>query len=551
MLAKQTTLQEIIEGTRQYIVPLFQRTYSWKKKQWEVLWEDLIELSEIDTPHAHFMGSIVSVQIDSSPEGMLKFLLIDGQQRLTTIFIVLALLRNKLEEQGSGDFADEINDLLINRHKQGDDHYKLIPTQEDNITYQNLINNKLGKEKNLLTDAYRFFEKQLKETNYDFHKLKRIITNYLSIVSIVLDRNDNPYLVFESLNAKGQPLTQADLVRNHLFMQIEKAEQQEIYRKYWNPMQDALVDEKKDNLTEFIRRFLTMKEGNTVGKDNVYFTLKEKVKGGNKDTIEYIKELYRYSFFYRKIKNPAFEEEPTLQRCLSKLSRIEVTVAYPLILSFYNDYDKHRISKDDFSSLLLIIENYVIRRLLCNYPKHKLYKVFPTIYTKIQDKYSNNMIEGLKKTLQNEGYPKNAEFTSWFHKIKIYKSSSNSTNKFILEAIEQSYNHKESISFEKLTVEHIMPQTLTYKWKEDLGENWEEIYDQYLDTIGNLTLTGYNSELSNGGFSEKKKKLNESNLEMNKYFTQHQIERWGESEIKARAEILATKALEIWPYLGD
>ncbi|NMC59213.1 MAG: DUF262 domain-containing protein [Candidatus Methanofastidiosa archaeon] len=544
MQAKETKLQDIIEGTKQYVIPLFQRTYSWTSKEWEVLWKDLVELCEMENPRNHFIGSIVNMPKVSVPEGVAKYLLIDGQQRLTTIFILLTLLRNKARESQNARFADEINNtLLVNQYKDGIDHYKLMPTQVDRITYQNLINGIPNEEENQLTRAYTYFEKKLKQVELEPEKLKKVITNYLSVVSIVLDADDNPYLVFESLNAKGRPLTQADLIRNYFFMRIHIDKQEEVYKNYWLPMQSAL----NENLTEFIRHYL-MKDGNIIKQDDVYYALKDSVSTTN--AIDYLTELKKYSVFYQRLKYPEFEKEPDLEIMFRRLNRIEVTTAYPLLLNFYNDYANGKIDKNGFVTILKILENYLIRRFVCNIATNQLNKIFPTVYPIIQSKYSENIIEGFKIILQGKGYPKDNEFSLRFRETKFYGGGDRVVKtKLILETIESSFNHKEAVPFENLSVEHIMPQTLSEWWQEHLGDNWEETHELYLHTIGNLTLTAYNTELSNDDFYTKKKTLNESHLEINKYFAT--IPKWTRTEIEARAEILAKKALEIWSYFGQ
>jgi uncharacterized protein with ParB-like and HNH nuclease domain len=194
MQAKETKLQDIIEGTKQYVIPLFQRTYSWTSKEWEILWKDLLDLYESDNPRTHFIGSIVNMPTVSVPEGVAKYLLIDGQQRLTTIFILLTLLRNKARETQNQEFADEINNtLLVNPYKKENDFYKLLPTQVDRETYKNFITGKSNEKDNQLTRAYDFFDKKLKQIQLEPEKLKKIITNFFSVVSIVLDVDDNPY----------------------------------------------------------------------------------------------------------------------------------------------------------------------------------------------------------------------------------------------------------------------------------------------------------------------------------------------------------------------
>lgn len=544
MQAKETKLQDILEGTKQYVIPLFQRTYNWTNKEWEVLWKDLLELCEMENPRTHFIGSIVNMPTVSVPEGVAKYLLIDGQQRLTTIFILLTLLRDKSRENQNFRFADEINNtLLVNQYKDGTDYYKLMPTQVDRITYQNLINCIPNEEENQLTRAYRYFEKKLKQVEVKPEKLKKVITSYLSVVSIVLDSDDNPYLVFESLNAKGRPLTQADLIRNYFFMRIHIDKQDEVYNNYWLPMQADL----KEDLTEFIRHYL-MKDGNIIKQGDVYYALKDIVS--TKNAFDYLTELMKYSVYYQRLKYPEYEKEPEIEKMLRRLNRIEVTTAYPLLLNFYSNYVDGKLDKNGFVTILKILENYLIRRFVCNIPTNQLNKIFPTVYPLIQSRYSDNIVEGLKNILQGKGYPKDNEFFLRFCETKFYGHGDRVTKtKLILETIESSFNHKEAVAFENLTVEHIMPQTLSEWWQEHLGEEWDETHELFLHTIGNLTLTAYNTELSNDDFYTKKKRLNESHLELNKYFAE--IPKWTRVEIEARAEALAKKALEIWNYFGQ
>lgn len=544
MHAKETKLQDIIEGTKQYVVPLFQRTYSWDKKEWEILWNDLCELCEAENPKNHFIGSIVTMPTTSVPEGVSKFLLIDGQQRLTTVFIILTLLRNKSLEEGNKEFAEEIEKtLLVNPYKKDFDYFKLITTQVDREAYKNLIKHEQNAIENPLTRAYRFFEKKLKQSNLDIQKLKKMITIYLSIVSIVLDPDDNPHLVFESLNAKGRPLTQADLIRNYFFMRIHVDQQENIYNEYWKPMQDLLGE----LLTEYIRHYL-MKEGTVINQSAVYYSLKERV---NKDNaIDYLKELLKFARYYERLLSPDSETDSDIRKYLKKLNRIEVTTAYPLLLNFYNDFSEGKLSAVEFLEILKILENYLIRRFVCNIPTNQLNKIFPPIYTQLVKSGFTNYVEGFKNILQNKGYPKDAEFKRRFKDAKLYGAGDRAAKtKLVLETIEESYGHKESVFFDELTIEHIMPQTLSEWWQNYLGEEWENIHELYLHSIGNLTLTAYNKELSNDDFPTKKELYKDSHLELNKYF--NSVEKWDKTAIENRSEFLAEITLKIWPYFGS
>lgn len=544
MQAKETKFQDIIEGTKQYIIPLFQRTYSWDKKEWEILWKDLKELCEAEKPRTHFIGSIVNMPTISVPEGVAKYLLIDGQQRLTTIFIILALLRNRARENGQKNFAEEINNtLLVNPYKKELDFFKLMPTQVDREAYKNLINDKPQNDENQIIKAYSFYEKKLRQNSLDNEVLKKIITNYFSVVSIVLDVDDNPYLVFESLNAKGRPLSQADLIRNYFFMRIHVDQQDSVYHELWMPMQDAL----KDNLTEYIRHYL-MRQGSSVKQGDVYYSLKENVNQNN--AIEYLRELSKYSNYYQKLLDPEFEPDLDIRKYLRRLNRIEVTTAYPLLLTFYNYYIERKINKDNYIEILKTIENYLIRRYICSVPTNSLNKIFPTIIPQLISKHADNLPEGLRILLQSKGYPKDAEFKLRFKEIKLYGAGDRAIKtKLILESLEDFHEHKEPVPFDNLTIEHIMPQTLSEIWQKNLGDGWEVTHELYLHCIGNLTLTAYNAELSNGDFSAKKELLKNSHVELNKYF--NSIENWNKEEIEKRTEFLTNIAIKIWSYFGQ
>ena len=271
MKASETNFQALIEGTKQYVVPMFQRPYSWQKKQWQELLDDLTDLYESEHSNSHFIGSIVTMPTLSKPENVTPYLLIDGQQRLTTIFILLALLRNIAKIEGKR-LSDKIhNTLLTNQYIDGLEHYKLLPTQQDRADFLGLINEESESLNNsAIIECYKFFKQHIKKL--DCEKLNQVIANRLSVVSITLDSNENPYVVFESLNAQGRALSQADLIRNYFFMRIPPDDQEKIYKTYWQPMQQALGDD----LTEFMRHYLTS-NGVLVKKSDVYLTLKQRV----------------------------------------------------------------------------------------------------------------------------------------------------------------------------------------------------------------------------------------------------------------------------------
>jgi uncharacterized protein with ParB-like and HNH nuclease domain len=332
MQASETKLQQIIEGTKQYVVPLFQRPYSWKKSEWQVLWDDLIELCESESPRTHFMGSIVTIPTNSIPEGVSKYLLIDGQQRLTTIFILLCAVRDHAKQIEDEKLAAKIdNTILVNPYEKGLDYYKLQPTQVDRDVFHKLIRSEEQEQNCEILECYNFFLKKIKQFRVDIYKIQKIICSNLSIVSVVLSADDDPYLVFESLNAKGRALTQADLIRNYFFMRIHSDSQELIYEKYWQPMQDLLGD----NLTEFIRHYLT-KNGIDVKQSETYFQIKERINQG--DALPHLQDLHRFANYYSKLLTPEREDNLRIRKYLNRINRLEVATVYPFLLNCYDEW---------------------------------------------------------------------------------------------------------------------------------------------------------------------------------------------------------------------
>ena len=291
-----------------------------------------------------------------------------------------------------------------------------------------------------------------------------------------------------------------------------------------------------------------MRNGNIIKQDDVYYALKENISKTN--AIDYLSDLEKYSVYYQRLIYPDLEPEIQLQKYFRRLNRIEVTTAYPLLLNFYSSYSDGKITKGEFVTLLKTLENYLIRRFVCNIPTNQLNKIFSIVYPQIESEKYSNIVEGFKAILQSKGYPKDNDFELRFRETKFYGGGDRQIKtRLILETLEENYAHKERVSFENLTIEHIMPQTPSVEWQNELGADWEETHDLFLHTIGNLTLTAYNSELSNGSFTTKKEKFNESHLELNKYFAA--IPHWTKNEIEQRAAVLAKEAIVIWGYFGQ
>ncbi|HEY1378080.1 MAG TPA: DUF262 domain-containing protein [Gemmataceae bacterium] len=540
MHAGETKIQTIIDSQRQYVIPLFQRPYSWESAQWGTLWQDLAELCEEDNPRNHFIGSIVTLPSKSVPEGVTKYTLIDGQQRLTTLLVVLAVIRDKARDR-AGNLADKIDDLLLkNRHQEGTDVYKLLPTQADRPAFCAVMDAAPRPKAAPITAAYEFFERKVRlNPDIGLETLYNVVRNHLVLVSILLDRDDNPYLIFESLNAKGRPLTQADLIRNFFFMRLPVNVQEKVYADHWKPMQDRLGD----RLTEYIRHFL-MRDGKVVRQTDVYFTLKERVEDrGPDDVLAYLREVAEFSRYYAKLLRPADEPCQPIRERIDRLDRYEATTAYPFLLDVYHDFHHKRLSEADFVGVLDMLECFLIRRFICGVATSGLTKIFPALYD--QARQAPTLVEGVRQALRDKSLPRDPQFREEFVTAKIYGGDRSAKAKLILQRLEESYGHKEAVDLDGLTIEHVMPRTPTDWWRQHLGEDWEAVHAEWLDTVGNLTLTGYNSELSNADFPAKKAQLEASHVELNRYFAG--VDTWDEQAIAKRGDALAARAVAIWP----
>ncbi|MEB3249999.1 MAG: DUF262 domain-containing HNH endonuclease family protein [Merismopediaceae bacterium] len=547
MQANKTEIQDIIEGTKQYVVPLFQRRYIWEKKHWQVLWDDLWSLYETESPRPHFMGSMVTIPETLSPQGVTKFLLIDGQQRLTTIFIIFCALRDHAKELNDSLLAEEIEyKMLVNKFENGLNYYKLLPTQEDRPAFQKIINQESFSDIREISECYRFFKKQIYKNQVNVRKIKQIICNQLSIVSVVLSADDDPHLVFESLNFKGKSLTQADLIRNYFFMRIDVNDQDLIYKKYWLPMQEKLGD----NITEFMRHYLT-KRGTVVKQNDVYFEIKEEIL--QKDVLESLKDVCQFAEFYEKLLNPDLEKDSIIRKYLHRINRLDIAITYPFLMICYFEWTSKRITREVFIEVLKVIENFIIRRFACNIQTQGLNRLFSSLCSRVGTNAmltSNGFLEELISILQSQNYPKDDKFKDGLMNVKLYGSNRTEKAKIILESIEESFGHKEKVSFDSLSIEHIMPQTLNDWWKSHLGDDFLLDYELLIHNLGNLTLTAveYNSSNSNSDFETKQKQFLNSHVELNKYFKN--VNSWRRTDIEKRSSSLAEIALSVWPYFG-
>ncbi|MFT2774090.1 DUF262 domain-containing protein [Helicobacter pylori] len=546
MKADATTLLKFIKDNQknQLVIPIYQRLYSWEKEQCKQLWDDIIKVGGDDKMDGHFIGFILYV-LDGITHSDNALLIIDGQQRLTTITLLLTALRNHLSDEVKRKEIEK--DYLINSDKDGDKKFRLILSESDKDTLLSLIDKdrrKPSEPSSKIMENFKLFEEWVSNTN----KLETIFKGLekLMIVEIALkEGKDDPQLIFESMNSKGIELAQTDLIRNYVIMEIETEEKQEgFYNKYWRAMEEEFKQNKK-LFDRFVRHYLTIKTREIPNINKVYVALKDYRQKEGIGIEDLLKDLQKYCGYFCQI---AFKKEADkdLNKALSFLVDLEMDVIYPLLLELYSDYSDGVLSKADFIPIIALIESYLCRRAVCGIPTNRLNKLFASFTKHIQkDEYFKSLKAHFGYLTEKQRFPNNDEFKDCFITIDFYGFKK---REYFLERLE-NFDTKEPVNTQECTIEHIMPQTLTEEWEKDLGENFKEIHNKYLHTIGNLTKTGYNSEYRNNSFQEKQgmeKGFKDSPLRLNQGL--RDLKSFGEEEIKKRANDLADLALKIWTY---
>ncbi|WP_101023943.1 DUF262 and DUF1524 domain-containing protein [Helicobacter pylori] len=536
---------------KQFVIPIYQRVYSWEKEQCKQLWDDIVKTGGNDQIEGHFIGSIVFVHDGIYTTNYNELLVIDGQQRLTTITLLFIALRDHLNDED--EFLEKFsrqkiqNRYLINSDEKGDKKFRLILSEPDRDTLLSLIdeNKRKPSEPSLkIMENFKLFEEWIRK-NTD--KLETIFKGLdkLMVVEISLERGkDNPQLIFESMNSTGKDLTQTDLIRNYILMGLEPEKQKIFYKKYWRAMEEDFKQNGK-LFDTFVRHYLTIKTGKIPNEKRVYEAFKRYQQERGIETEALLQDLQKYCGYFCRI---AFKKEADkdLNKALGFLVDLEMDVVYPLLLELYSDYSDGVLSKADFIPIIALIESYICRRAVCGLGANGLNKIFPFVTKKINKvQYLESIKAYFGYLTEKQRFPNNDEFKKLFITIDFYHFKK---NKYFFERLE-NFDTKEPVNTQECTIEHIMPQTLTEEWERDLGENFQAIHDKYLNTIGNLTLTGYNEKYSNNSFQEKRdmeKGFKQSPLKLNQSLKD--LEVFGEKEIEKRANDLADWALKIWTY---
>ena len=554
MQAKEANFLKFLNKSDQLEIPIYQRTYSWTRPECQQLWNDVVRAAD-DAVEGHFVGSIVYIDTGIyHVTGGNPVEVIDGQQRLTTISLLLLALARTAEGNGA---ATEVNarKLIKDYLLQDEDvqpgeagRYKLLLTKGDRDTFMRLVDDRevSPSEAPRLIDTYNLFVDQLQRTTLSLEQILSGLSKLL-MVDISLDKNhDNPQLIFESLNSTGLDLSQADLIRNYVLMGLPPELQREIYLNSWYPLEQLFPAEQQDLFDRFMRDYLTMKSGQIPKIDRVYESFKTLAQTSDQGNAELVADVYRHAKNWVKL---AFDRatDKQLHDAIADVNQIKVDVAYPFLLEVLADHEEGAISDAELLQVARLVESYVFRRVLAGVPPNILNKTFAALAREVD---KGSYLESLQAALLlKESYarlPTDAEVRSAF----VVKDVYNFRNRNYLLRKLENFDRKERVDVDSYTIEHVMPQNpdLSPEWQEELGPNWKTVQETYLHTIGNLTLTGYNPELSDRPFSEKltiKGGFKESPLRLNQYLAQ--LEHWNETEIQARAEMLADLALQVWP----
>lgn len=563
--AGETTLNKLLNTSRQFIVPIFQRNYSWQKSQYEQLWFDILRASKFKEKQNHFIGSIVYIDMGTPAGRPQQLLLIDGQQRLTTISILLCAIKDYVQkfnlETKLINLAKIKNQFLYNSDEIDEDRYKLLLNVQDKETYIKLIDNTIftvNKPATNIIKCYEFFYERIEDFIKQDGQIDEIYAGIfkLSLVSISLDKDsDNPQMIFESMNSTGKDLSQTDLLRNYLLMDLTPEKQTRLYKTYWKPMEELFGEDIYKNdvnkFDYFIRDFLTLKSdtGYICKINNVYENFKRYYLDNNCEKFAVLKDLFTYAKYYACI-DLLQENDDELKLYWQEFKKLDSHVVYPFLLKLYDDYSRQILIKEDFKKILQVVISYLWRRAICEIPTNSLSKTFATLYQAVdKEDYVNSIIKAFVFKSSYKRFPSDYEVREKLQTKDIYHFR---LRKYLLEALE-NYYHKEPIDLNtaNYTIEHIMPQNIEHNlsWQQMLGEDWQEVHSLYLHSLGNLTITGYNAEMSNKSFWEKvngESGFKHSHLKLNESIAQCDV--WNKKAIQRRTNILTDIILKIWKY---
>ena len=557
MKAIDRPFTKIINGITQFVIPVFQRDYSWTEAECEQLWKDVTEIARDTTERGHFLGSVVYISTGDTSAGFTRWLLIDGQQRVTTLVLLLTALRDHIEESGwSGDddgpTAKRVDAYFLkNVQEEGNRLHKLVLRRHDQITLKALIDRTElpADPSERVRDNYEFFRDQLSKTDPGlvYQGVGRLV-----IVDVTLDRGtDDPQLIFESLNSTGMDLSQSDLIRNFILMRLPEREQTLFYENYWSKIEGLFRGSEK-TFDAFVRDYIALHtQASKQEKTSNIYSAFRRVFGSigteHSDLDAFLQRLLKFARYHAAF-SIGTNVPDSLRQPFTHLRR-QVDVPATLIMRLYECYDSGSLSEHEFVQAIELLDSYVFRRAICGEQTRGYWQVFATLAYRIDAKKPfESLCVGLALQRDNYRFPENDEFRGALQERDMYGK------RVCFDLLDRLENHgsKEPTDTSKYSIEHIMPQNpkLTLDWRKMLGEDWRDVQRQWLHRLGNLTLTGYNSSYSDQPFAEKKKikgGFEESSVRLNKFVREQPA--WTPAEMERRGKNLATRALAIWPPL--
>ncbi len=552
MQVSQIPILKFLKTANSLVIPVYQRDYAWKTENCKKLWDDLNEVF-LDKRPNHFLGTLVTIN-----NGLGKYLVIDGQQRLTTITLFVLGLIHHLEKKEEKSEAEQqlqkvLKSFIIDDESLSlESRIKLKPNKTDNYYFQEVFQKNITKdpESNIIQN-YQFFRNIFEENHLDFPKIFEGLQK-LNIVSIdLVAGQDDPQLIFESLNSTGVDLTDGDLIRNYILMDLDPQIQEKLYLQYWVKIEHAVA-----NVAEFVRNFLMFKlqKNVTQTKRAVYNEFKNYSEDKfEKDSQKILETLIEYANIYSYLVRMNNHPDNIIDQNLQRIYDLEFTVAHPFLFEVFDLHRQGILSSETVAKVVHLIESYAFRKILVYNSTQGLNKFFLTLGKEIKklepDNWQEKFFDIASFIIKSKGgsqkFPTDEEFVETLQSKEIYKLRSKNRD-FLLKSLE-NYNSSYKVDISDLTIEHIMPQTLDSRWKESLGEDWQNIHTNYLHTLGNLTLTANNSKLSNNDFETKKEiDLHTSKLKLN--YQLSDVDDWNEKTILNRSKKLAEEALEIWQY---
>jgi uncharacterized protein with ParB-like and HNH nuclease domain/predicted transport protein len=560
--ATEANLLKFLRKSPQFVIPIYQRNYSWTAMQCRQLWTDLMRAGRDAKVNAHFIGSIVYVERGlSSVTSQEALLVIDGQQRLTTSTLLIAALAKHFESNNLGELLEAFsnkklrNYYLLNPDEDGERHFKLILSETDKETLLAILQNvpMPAETSSRINENYELFQQLINENQGELEAICQGLAK-LVIVDVSLDRaHDNPQLVFESMNSTGLELSQADLIRNYILMGLEPKLQTELYITYWRPMEKAFGQAAYVvHFDAFMRHYLTAKTGDIPNVREVYLAFKGFARSQKGDTRDLVSDIHAYATYYCAMALGT-EKDAALKQAFHDLRELKVDVAYPFLLDVYHDYSQDRLGADEVLHIVRLVESYVFRRAICAIPTNSMNNTFASMSRALKkDRYLESVQAAFLMLPSYRRFPTDEEFQ---REVKVRDLYNFRSRGYWLRRLE-NHGRKERVVVEDYTIEHILPQNeaLSKEWQDELGPDWHRVQQEWLHTLGNLTLTGYNSEYSDRPFAYKRDQV--SDKEGNPVGFAHsplkinlglgKVAVWDEAAIKHRADRLAGDVAKVW-----